>query len=109
MVDLTPVLQALAGLCCALITAVVIPFVRSRVSAERLARARVWADIVVAVAEKLFPQPGSGQEKKAYALDFLSQRSLGLGKGELDVLVECAVCELGHEKSMDKGGGPCCF
>jgi len=101
MIDLTPVLQALTGLFAVLVTAVIIPLVRSRLCAERLERAKSWVCVVVGAAEVLFPQPGSGREKKAYALDFLSRRSLALATDELDVLVECAVCELA------KGGRPC--
>ncbi|MCL2857440.1 MAG: phage holin family protein [Oscillospiraceae bacterium] len=94
MIDLTPVIQALTGLFAATLTAVVIPLVRSRLCAERLERARDWARIIVTAAEKLFPQPGSGREKKVYVLDFLSRLNLSLSGDELKVLVECAVCEL---------------
>ena len=97
MIDLTPVFQALTGLFAVTFTAVVIPLLRSRLCAERLERAKDWARIVVGAAEKLFPQPGSGREKKIYALDFLSRQRLSLEPGELDALVECAVSELANQ------------
>ena len=107
MFDLTPVLQALTGLFAATFAAVVIPLVRSRICAERLERARDWARIVVGAAEGLFPQPGSGREKKAYALDFLVRRGLGLSPEELDALIECAACELAQKKPGAKGACSC--
>ena len=105
MIDLTPVFQALTGLFAATVTAVVIPLVRSRLCAERLERAKDWARIIVAAAEGLFPQPGSGREKKAYTLDFLIRQRLSLEPGELDALVESAACEL--KMGAPKARGEC--
>ena len=107
MIDLTPVFQALTGLLAVAITAVVIPLVKSRLNAEQLERAKHWARIVAKAAEMIFPQPGSGQQKKAYALEVLSRRRLKLEAEELDILVECAVCELKNEASVQKEAQPC--
>jgi len=107
MFDLTPVFQVLTGLFAAVLTAVVIPLIKSKICAERLERAREWARIVVGAAEGLFPQPGSGQEKKTYALDFLERQGLALGLEELDALIECAACELAQEKHAAKGARIC--
>ena len=107
MFDLTPVFQALTGLFAVVVTAVVIPLVKSRLTAEQLERATHWARIVVKAAEMIFPQQGSGQQKKAYALEVLSRRRLKLGAEELDTLIECAVCELKSENPAEKEGHPC--
>ena len=102
MIDFTPVFQAITGLFAATVTVVLIPLVKSRLSAERLERAKIWARIVVAAAEALFPRSGSGGEKRAYAMDFLSRRGLSLGKDELEALVECAACELKMKAFSEK-------
>jgi len=106
MIDLTPVFQALPGLFAVVVTAVIIPLVRSRLNDERLERAKHWARIVVNAAEMIFPQAGSGSKKKAYALNFLNNRGFKLGAEELDALVECAVCEQKNAVN-EKEGWPC--
>ena len=109
MIDLTPVFQALTGLFAVVVTAVVLPLVKSRLNAEQLERAKHWARIVVKAAEMMFPQQGSGQQKKAYALGVLGRRGLKLGAEELDTLIECAVCELKNEATAEKEEQPCHF
>ena len=104
MIDLTPVFQALTGLFAVVVTAVVIPLVKSRLTAEQLERAKHWARIVVKAAEMMFPQPGSGQQKKAYTLGVLGRRGLRLEPEELDILIECSVCELKNEDPTEKEG-----
>ena len=106
MIDLTPVLQALTGLFAVVATTVIVPLARTRLSYERLERAKYWARIVVSAAEMIFPQAGSGQQKKNYALAFLSRRGLTFETEELDALVECAVCEQKNE-SNKKEVQPC--
>jgi len=101
-IDLTPVLQALAALMCAIITAVVIPFIRGKVCAQRLERMQTWARIAVTAAEQLYPRSGRGRDKKTYVLGLLEQRGFELDVETLNALVEAAVNTMNCAKSMNK-------
>ena len=91
MVDLTPIFQAILTLICTIITGLLIPFVKSKLDAEKIGRARIWAGIAVAAAEQLFPQQSKGREKKAYVLKLLQEQGIAFSQQELNAFVECAV------------------
>lgn len=94
--DLTPVLQAIVSLAATIITAMVIPFIKSKTSAQQLARMQSWARIAVKAAEQIYP-PGSGEIKKAYVMKFLNQHGFTLNEATLDALIESAVNTLSNE------------
>ena len=106
MIDLTPLLQAFAALVCTLLSAVVIPFIRSKIGQSRLECARAWARIAVQAAEQLYPS-GRGLEKKTYALKFLNRRGFTFDADTLGVLVESAVNALKSENFTGKGDTQC--
>ena len=91
MIDLTPVLQALAALTGTVITALIIPLLSGRVGDARLKRLRIWAKIAVKAAEQLFPGPGKGAAKKAYVIAFLNAHGFTLDAPALNALIECEV------------------
>jgi len=107
MIDLTPVLQALAALAGTVVTAMVIPFIKGRISAGRLEQAQAWARIAVKAAEQLFPQPGRGGEKKTYVTGLLGKHGFILDTDTLGALIESAVNTLNHEKCKTKGDKEC--
>lgn len=96
--DLTPVLQAVISLAATVITAMVIPFIKSKTSAQQLTRMQSWARIAVKAAEQLYPKPDSGKDKKAYVLKFLNQHGFTLDAATLDALIESAVNTLSNEQ-----------
>jgi len=90
-IDIYAILQAFAALICTLLTAVIIPFIRGRVSKQRLEQMQAWARIAVLAAEQLFVRSGRGWEKKAYAMRILGGQCKGADTEVLSALVECAV------------------
>lgn len=96
--DLTPVFGGIVALGGTVLTALIIPFMRSRITAARLEQIRVWARIAVTAAELIFPQGGRGREKKEYVLKFLCNQGIKLGAEPLNLLVECAVGEMNKKK-----------
>ena len=107
MIDLTPVLQALATLAGTIITAMVIPFIKGRISAGRLEQMQVWARIAVKAAEQMYPQSGRGSEKKMYVMRLLSKHGFILDADALGALIESAVNTLNDEKCKTKGDVEC--
>lgn len=94
--DITPIIEAVAALICAIISAILVPYIRSKTTKEQQNEILQWVKIAVAAAEQLFTGPGRGEEKKAYVLDWLTSHGLRVDEGKLDALIEAAVYALNH-------------
>lgn len=97
MIDLTPVFNAVIALAAALATAFLIPWIRSKTTAEQRDELLIWVDIAVAAAEQIFTGSGRGDEKKEYVLKFLEERGFKVDFETLNMLIELAVKELKDE------------
>ena len=102
MIELTPILQALAGLICAIITAIIIPYIKSKTDSQQLHRMNMWVQIAVRAAEQIFPQL-CGSEKKAYVRQCLKNRGFRLDAQMTDALIESAVNIMNHKSLLIKG------
>lgn len=78
----------------AIITGVLIPYLRTKISANKLAEIRYWVNTAVAAAEQIFNEPKIGSRKKKHVMDFLGKLGVNLTEDELNVLIEAAVKEL---------------
>jgi len=102
--DLTPIINAVIALVAVLITAVLVPWVRARTTAQQRDNLQVWVRIAVSAAEQLFAGSGRGAEKKKFAKNFL--RSRGFKVNDRDVseavhaMLEAAVLELNREVQL---------
>lgn len=98
MVNLTPFFQALLALATAIMTAFVIPWIQSKLSAEKQAKLVQWINIAVEAAEQILAGPGRGEEKRAYVVAFLAEKGYILDMDkvstEIDALIESAVYQL---------------
>ncbi len=92
--NITPIVQAVAALLAAIITAVVVPYVKSKTTASQQAQINIWVQIAVAAAEQIYSGPGKGKDKKAYVLAWLRDHGVTVDEAQLDALVEAAVYEL---------------
>ena len=52
MVDLTPIITAVLTLIFSLITAFLIPYIKTKVSAEQFATIKLWVQVAVAAEER---------------------------------------------------------
>lgn len=94
MIDLTEIIRAVIALLLALITSYLIPLIRRKADAQKLATLRLWVNIAVTAAEQIFKGTGLGEEKKAYVIEFLQAHGFTVDMEELDNLIESAVHEL---------------
>lgn len=94
MIDFTPVLQAIVGLCAAIITTFVVPYIKSKTTKEQQTQINEWVRIAVSAAEQVYDGPGKGDEKKAYVLTWLSNHGISIDEEKLDAMIEAAVYEL---------------
>lgn len=93
-INLTPIIEAVFALLGAIITAFVIPWIKSKLSENQLKELQIWVNAAVAAAEQIFSDPGSGMEKKEYVLEFLESKGFEIDEGSIDKLIESAVYAL---------------
>lgn len=93
-IDITPIVEAIVALVAALITAFVIPWLKQKISKEKLEKINMWVEVAVEAAEQLYTGSGRGAEKKAYVVEFLNSKGYTLDTDSLDKLIEAAVFNL---------------
>lgn len=94
MFDITLIIEAVFALIAVIVTAIVIPYIRSRTTEAQQMEINGWIAIAVAAAEQLYKGEGRGTEKKAYVINWLSTRNIKVDHEKLDALIEAAVFEL---------------
>lgn len=93
MIDLTPILQALIGLCAALVTVYLIPWLKEKAGRERLEKLYRLAGVAVQAAEQIYGG-GTGKEKRDYVLAYLRAHGFNLSVDELRTALEAAVHQM---------------
>ena len=93
MIDLTAILEAIIALAVAIITAIVIPWIKSKTTAQNREDLLKWVDIAVAAAQQLYHQY-SGQQRLDYALSILEEKGFNVNDGVVVDAVEAAVLKL---------------
>lgn len=101
MVDLTQIIVAVLTLVISLITAFLVPYLKTKVSAEKLDTIKFWVNIAVEAAEMIYVGTGRGQEKKDYVVQFLNSKGFTLNVSEIENLIEAAVMELKLEQKKE--------
>lgn len=101
MVDLTQIIVAVLTLVISLIAAFLIPYLKTKVSAEKLDTIKFWVNIAVEAAEMIYVGTGRGQEKKDYVVQFLNSKGFTLNVAEIENLIEAAVMELKLEQKKE--------
>lgn len=104
MTDLTPIINALIALIAAIITAFVIPWIKRNTTQKDREEMLKWVEIAVAAAQQLHHKL-SGEERKKYVLDFLSEKGYSVDDAALDNAIEAAVLKLHRELEAGNGNG----
>lgn len=94
MIDLTALVQAVIALIATIISAFVIPWLKRKISAEKLAEVSTWVEIAVEAAEQLYEGSGRGAEKKEYVIQFLQQKGYTVDMAAIENMIEAAVYTL---------------
>ena len=92
------IILALIPILGAIITGFIIPFIKEKIGAEKLAKYEYWASMAVKCAEMLFKEQGMGETKKEYVVNFLNEmfnkNKTVITSEQIEVLIESAVKEL---------------
>lgn len=89
--DITPVVNGIIALIAAVVTAFVIPWIKSKTTATQREEINAWVRIAVTAAEQIYSGVGKGKEKKKYVLDFLAEKNLRVDEESVDLMIESAV------------------
>lgn len=100
MIDLTPILQAVIALAAALITAFVIPWIKSKTTLEQQRMMAAVIQTLVTGAEQLYGA-GNGAEKLDFVLQELEKRGYTADRVEVEAAVH-NVLNWGRDKLEDK-------
>ena len=91
--EITTIVQAIIGLAAAIITGVVVPLIRSKLSAEKQTALSTWTTVFVKAAQQIYTAT-QGPEKKAYVLSMLTKKGFSVDVDEVNAAVEAAVLEV---------------
>lgn len=96
------IILALIPVLGAIITGFVIPYIKEKIGAERLAKYEYWASLAVRAAEMMWVESGSGKTKKQYVVDFLNnmfnKNKVVITEQQIEILVESAVKQMKLEE-----------
>lgn len=97
MNDFTLLFEGIITVLVAVITVFIIPWIKTKVSAEDMAEIMKWVKIAVQAAEMIYKESGMGAQKKAYVESFLKDLHISYDSQKIDNLIESAVLELKKE------------
>ena len=89
--NITPIIEAALLLLAAIFTTVIIPYIKSKTTAQQQTDIEGWVRVAVSAAEQLYKGSGRGDEKKAFVLDWLKKRHIAVDEAKLDAMIEAAV------------------
>ena len=92
--NVVKVIIALIGLMGSIITYMIIPYFKSKVTKERREDIYFWAKIAVLAAEQMKEAGIINVPKKKYVLNYLKKKGFDISESDLDMLIESAVYEL---------------
>lgn len=102
--NITPIINAAIVLIAALITAFLVPWIKSKVGQQNVEQLLVWVKIAVAAAEQIYTNL-DGDVKMQYVLDFLMSKGYKVDTKEIRNAIEAAVLSL----HSDLYGATKCF
>lgn len=93
--DYTNILYAVIALLVALADAFLIPLIKAKIDAAKLAKILSYVKIAVEAAEKLFiSEEEAGEKKKQYVLEYLQKKGIKFDEETIDNAIEAAVLEM---------------
>ncbi len=100
------VLKLVVMIAAALVVRYLIPWVKGRIGADKMAEAEKWVRYVVLKAQQVMWSK-DGPERKAYVTEFLREllieKDIALSDEQLDILIEAAVKQMKIEENAGVG------
>ncbi|MBR2483547.1 MAG: holin [Oscillospiraceae bacterium] len=100
MINITEVVQAMIALVTALLSVVVVPWLRTKFDAEEMKVFLRWVEIGVAAAEQLYAVH-EGEQKRLYVMQYLRDKGYTTDVEDIENAIEAAVLQLHKELYYD--------
>lgn len=85
-----------------IVTSFIIPYLKELIGNEKLEKYEYWVNAAVHAAEMMWTESGKGEEKKAYVIQFLTEKfnknKINITEEQMSVLIEAAVKQLKLEE-----------
>lgn len=94
-INITEIINIVIALFSALITSVIIPIAKERLSQTKREKLEFWVRIAVMAAEQIFGSK-KGLEKKEYVISFLLSKGIVFDVDEVSNMIESAVYSLSN-------------
>jgi len=94
--DITPIIKIVVAILSALVTTFLIPYIKEKLSAEKLAELQKWVGIAVEAAEQIYGSK-TGTQKKEYVVSFLLSKGIVFDTEEVNALIEAEVHKLSQK------------
>lgn len=91
--DFTGIFEIVISVLSVIASCFIIPWLKEKLSAEKLERLVKWVKIAVEAAEQLYGS-GAGQQKKEYVVNFLLSKGIVFDAEEMVAIIESAVFQL---------------
>jgi hypothetical protein len=91
--DITNIIECVIALIGAIVSAFIIPYLKTQLTESKRARLSFWLKTAVEAAEQLFGSK-TGQQKKEYVIAFLLSKGLVFDVDEVTALIESEVYKL---------------
>lgn len=99
--QITKIVEALLTILGIIVSAYVIPWIKTKINAEKLEQLEVFCEQAVRAAEQLYT-PEEWKLKKAYVLSLVNEQieklGLGLNEAEVDAIIEGIVNYVKHRE-----------
>ena len=92
-INITPIIEAVIVLISAVVTGILVPYLRQKLSDEKRLKLQFWVEIAVKAAEQLYGSK-AGQQKKEYVVAFLLSKGIVADIDEVTALIESEVYKL---------------
>lgn len=91
--DLTDIIGAVITVLSAVVTTFLIPYLKEKLSQEKLQKLNYWVKIACQAAEQIYGSK-TGQQKKEYVVSFLLSKGIVFDVDEVTALIESEVYKL---------------
>ena len=93
--DYTAVILAIISVIGAILTKVLVPYLKTKIDEQKLSEIKFWVDIAVIAVEKAFEEePGRGEIKKYQVMEFIQRMNFPITEEQLELLIDAVVEEL---------------
>lgn len=101
-INITPIINAGILLVAAIVSAFIIPWIKSKAKNEDTTNFLRWVEIAVAAAEQLY-ESTDGAAKKNYVLAYLQGKGITVNAEDVENAIEAAVLKLHNELKAKDG------